>query len=200
MARVKKKIKKENSGDSKLGIILGSIAGVLALGCLIAFLVVFISDNMVSKLYNNSRDMDYDTLLEMYEDRDVRGKYEGTIYVLVFHSDIEQYEDYALTDSTNTKVKTAIKNDLALNEYYDNQSVENSNRKAFYAIDLMDSDNEGLVDDEIFGYSTSTDKNVSYLLIITNTSSGLTVSKKSASSSQVEAINVILAAEIKKYE
>ncbi|MFI3251587.1 MAG: hypothetical protein R3Y60_00465 [bacterium] len=199
MARVVKKVKKENDGSNgKLNIILGSIAGVLAIGCLIAFLVIYISDNMVTRLYSNSRDMDYTTLVELDSDSSVREKYERTIYVFVFHSlhEEEEYSGYSINDNQNSKVRSAITLDLKLNEYYSNQSIEQQKRTSFYALDLYDSANEGLLDDSKFGYSSES----AYVLTITNSSSGLSVSKKAISTSYLTEINAKLTTEVDKYK
>ncbi len=200
MARVKKKVKKEKTSDSntKLHMIIGGVAAALAVCCIIAGLVIYLTGSVTAKLYKNSRDMDYETLVEMYEDRDVREKYEGTMYVLVFHSNHEDeaFADYKITDSQNIQIKTAITNDLKLNEKYDDNKVEQQNRYAFYAVDLMDSDNDGLSSDDNFGYS----KEAAYILVLTNTSSGLSVKKQSLSKAYLEdTINSRLTSEYGKY-
>lgn len=153
MARVVKKQKKTKNNEKNFNFkILGAALGGLALICGVVFLVIYLQANSIDAKYSNSRQIDYDTLVnEVLENETSRSNYEQTIYVLVFHSDYEEYPNNVFSDSTENKVKSLIRTSLLLNEAYESQDVAMSNRVAFYTLDLMDEDNQGILNNSIFG-------------------------------------------------
>lgn len=189
MARVIKKEQKEKKArNGKIITIAASVVGGLAAIGLIVFCIFALVDNITPRLYKNSRDMDYETLVEMMDDVTTRQQYEGTIYILVFNSDIEEYPSYELSSTVDSRVNDAIKYDLKLNEYYDKNghSIENKDKVAFYVIDLMDSENEGILSDVDFG----NDSGESYLIELSNyTSNKVSITSNSNLASRLRSIN-----------
>lgn len=197
MARVVKKEKKDKKDKSnkKTAILISSIVGGVAVIGLTVFLVIYLLATATPRLYANAKDISYEELVELNTDASVRSEYAGTIYVLVFNSDIEQYPDYELTNEANAQTKDLISSENKLAKHYSTAKVEMSKRTAFYVVDLMDSDNEDILIDETFG---STDGK-SYLITITNDSS-YTVKTSSASTSLIREINTDIKAILSKYE
>ncbi len=159
MARVVKKVKKTKVNKqgkevkvNNLPKILASvIGGVLAIG-LVVGLIIFFQVTSVDEKYNKSRSMDYATLVDVILENDKdRSKYEKEMYILVFHSDYETYPDNVFSSAAESYVNRAINTDLKLNETYVSLGISTSDRIGFYTMDLMDSKNEDILNNERFG-------------------------------------------------
>ncbi len=138
--------------NSNLPKIIGAIAGAVLVVGLIVGIVFFISENIVSEKYKNSRSIDYDTIVNVImENESSRNNYENEFYILVFHSDYDQYPENVFSDTTEGKVQDLIKKDLRLHSLYNTTNVSNANRLGFYTLDLMDSDNEDILNNDLFG-------------------------------------------------
>lgn len=153
LARVVKKVKKEKKEtNDKLAMILGGIAIGLTVVCAVVFLVIYFQVNSIDAKYDNSRSMDYDTLVnEVLVNDKERSNYENTIYILVFHSDYETYPQNEFGSSREKSIQNIIKYDKELIELYDNQGVNMSDRIGFYTMDLMNEENDLILDNSMFG-------------------------------------------------
>lgn len=158
MARVVKKQKKQKGSSSdeiksnNIAKILGAVAGVVVTAALIVGIVFLVASNSVETKYKNSRSIDYDTLVnEVLSDDANPNDFESTMYILVFHSDYEEFEDNVLSASTESAVQKLIKADLKLNEAYNKTDISNSKRIGFYTLDLNDDDNLEILNNETFG-------------------------------------------------